>query len=52
MPLWSAMRFREACAKIADVYGKGEQVPIELRNRYDQNPNAFAIAAETRNGSS
>ena len=46
MPLWSAMRFRAACEIAAAAYGPERGPPVPLRNRYDQNPAAFAAARD------
>ena len=63
MPLWSAMRFRDACEQAAQAYDgtvaavaedsaggrKGSRSkPISTRHRRDQNPAPFAAALVQR----
>ena len=48
MPIWSAMRFREALEQVAAMYGTRQGKPIGVHDRYDQNPAPFYIAHHGR----
>ena len=41
MPIWSAMKFREALEKTANRFGDKKGTAIAVRERYDQNPIPF-----------
>jgi len=41
MPIWSGMLFREALENTAQLFGGNKSMKINIKDRYDQNPEPF-----------